>query len=195
MNDKIAVGISFQNDVPASIIDEFQIAIDDVGLRTESKSHDPRIYASFEWAIPTAVVVYLARPFFDAFLSEAGKDVYDAFKKGSLLLIARLLGSKPENRETRRSLLFSLQFHDRKGRSIKCIIPEGMSGDGYVSMLEELHPLIADNLNNQEDDRLDDIISSVRSSGKVFFIEYSPDQKTWVIVDTNAEIQSRKDND
>jgi hypothetical protein len=38
-------------------------------------------YASLEWAIPTAIAVYIIKPYFESFLKEAGKDHYYILKK------------------------------------------------------------------------------------------------------------------
>lgn len=41
----------------------------------------PEPYAAMEWIIPTAVGAYLAKPYFDSFLGEAGKDHYTIVKE------------------------------------------------------------------------------------------------------------------
>jgi len=45
--------------------------------RTEEQSP----YAAIEWAIPTVIITYLTKPFFEAFLSEGGKELYKLVKE------------------------------------------------------------------------------------------------------------------
>jgi hypothetical protein len=47
------------------------------GIRLESKPRAATAVASFEWLAPTAIALYLARPFVDAFLKRAADDVAD----------------------------------------------------------------------------------------------------------------------
>jgi len=44
--------------------------------------------------IPTALIVFLAKPFFDAFLKKAGEDSYVTFKKGLASLVKKAAAIK-----------------------------------------------------------------------------------------------------
>ncbi|TAA11078.1 hypothetical protein EA658_15480 [Pseudoxanthomonas winnipegensis] len=61
-------------------------------VRIESRP-DPGAYAGVEWLLPTAVVVFLGRSYFDAFLKEAGKDHYQLVRK-ALMKVSRRFFSK-----------------------------------------------------------------------------------------------------
>lgn len=66
-------------------------------LGVEPQVH-PRVggnaFAAAEDYIPTALMVFLAKPFFDAFLKKAGEDSYAAFKKALAALLKRARGIK-----------------------------------------------------------------------------------------------------
>jgi hypothetical protein len=53
----------------------------DVPTRTDTReSSGP--YMSLEWYLPTAAIIYLAKPYFQGLLQEAGKDHYVAIRGG-----------------------------------------------------------------------------------------------------------------
>ena len=54
--------------------------------------HGPSM--AMEWLLPTAAFVYLAKPYFESFLKEAGKDHYTLLKAGLTRLGSRLLDKK-----------------------------------------------------------------------------------------------------
>ena len=54
---------------------------------------EPGPFAALEWLIPTAVIVYIAKSYFESFLKEMGKDHYVLLKKGLRNLGASLLGN------------------------------------------------------------------------------------------------------
>jgi hypothetical protein len=49
-----------------------------------------RFRAALEWLVPTAIVAYIAKPYFESFLSEMGKDHYAITKKALGSLGARI---------------------------------------------------------------------------------------------------------
>jgi hypothetical protein len=67
-----------------------ELAAEGLDVRIESRP-DP-IYAGVEWLLPTAVVVFLGRSYFEAFLKEAGKDHYSLLKKALQTVSTKLFG-------------------------------------------------------------------------------------------------------
>jgi hypothetical protein len=55
-------------------------ALAEGGLSVKVETREPQTYASLEWFIPTALVVYIAKSYFDGFLREAGKNNYRSLK-------------------------------------------------------------------------------------------------------------------
>ena len=70
-----------QENCPASPVEDFCNELKPE-LNVEAVERpEPGPFAALEWLIPTAVIVYLARPYFDGFLGEAGKDHYHKLKR------------------------------------------------------------------------------------------------------------------
>lgn len=189
MNSEFDIGLSYQNDIPQEFIDQFVSNISQQGLKVESRSREVGVYAAFEWAIPTLVIAYIAKPFLEGFLTEAGKDSYLTLKAGLLGLFDQLFGKNTGERAKVRSLLFSIRFKDHHGRSIKCVFPEGLSLDGYAIILDDLYDLLFDDQKNHQSGTLNKIMSEVEGMGGSYYIEYSIELKKWIAIDTNREAQ------
>lgn len=71
---------------------ELKVAVEKVGLSFTSVSRKAVPQAGIEWLLPTAVVAYFAKPYFDGILQEIGKDHYAAIKAALKPLWFRLLG-------------------------------------------------------------------------------------------------------
>jgi len=78
------IGIWYQTDVPEEAINELVSELVKSGLTVQSRERPVGVYAAFEWAVSTIVVAYLAKPYFEGFLNEAGKDSYITLKSGIL---------------------------------------------------------------------------------------------------------------
>jgi len=55
-----------------------EIHADKLDLKILKK--DNTNFMAFEWIIPTMFIVYILKPYFNSFLSEAGKDHYNILK-------------------------------------------------------------------------------------------------------------------
>jgi hypothetical protein len=79
--------------IPEEVFSEFvrTIATERLKLDIESRENG-EIYAGLEWLIPTAVIIYIGKSYFDGFLKEMGKDHYNLLKAGFVTLREKLLG-------------------------------------------------------------------------------------------------------
>jgi hypothetical protein len=78
---KEAIIISTKQRFPTEWTDEVMRELDREGFKVKVVvTEEPGAMAALEWAIPTMVVAYLLKPFFEAFFTEAGKDFYEMTK-------------------------------------------------------------------------------------------------------------------
>jgi len=84
------IAISYQNSISQSIVDEFAAAISHPKLDLRTESRDDSVYAVVEWLLPTALVIYIGKSYFDGFLKEMGKDHYLLLKKSLIKLKSKL---------------------------------------------------------------------------------------------------------
>jgi hypothetical protein len=66
--------------VPEAELKEFYEELKVSEFVISEKEFDNGVYASLDWLIPSAFGVYILKPYFDAFLKEAGKEHYQVLK-------------------------------------------------------------------------------------------------------------------
>jgi hypothetical protein len=71
------IGLSYTTRVSPDTFVEFErlVTAEGLGLQIEQRDEDGP-FSSFEWLIPTAVVLFIGKAYFDGFLKEMGKDHY-----------------------------------------------------------------------------------------------------------------------
>jgi len=129
--------------VPAEFVADFTdtVRADRLELRVQSRPSGVP-FAAIEWLMPTAVVAYLAKPYFESFLKEMGKDHYGLLKDGLKKLYARVAGPKaPEvtlvstagkvDKEQPYSLFFSVIVEGPDGNRFKLLIPRPITESEY----------------------------------------------------------------
>lgn len=91
--EKPHIGLSYDEGISSDVFDEFLSIISNGKLNIMVEvSESPGPMATYEWLIPTAVIVYIGRSYFDSFLKEMGKDHYQILKKGLATLREGLVG-------------------------------------------------------------------------------------------------------
>ncbi|WP_269514042.1 hypothetical protein [Brevundimonas subvibrioides] len=130
----------------AAISAEFRdtVAADGLSLGMET-TPTTRAMAGVEWLMPTAIMLYVAKSYFDGFLGEAGKDHYAALKSGVKRVAARVgqvavsrIGSPGKVVATpqRYSPVFSIWFQRDDQTRFKFLVPVGLSEDETEAAFE-----------------------------------------------------------
>jgi len=189
MNTDFHIGISYQEDVPSEFIEELAGTVSAPNLLIRTESREIGVYAAIEWALPTLVIAYLSKPYFETFLQEAGKDHYQLLKKCLLRLFANLFGSKPEQRKEKRSQLFSVMAQLQDGRSLKFVFPEGISLEHYDKSLELMHSLLSQHYAKHPIDSITKMTERLSSPSNSLYMEYKAEESAWAIIDPLIEAQ------
>jgi len=77
---KPQLGISHLEAIPAEVFDEFVEEVSSNGADIEVRTHGG-VFAGIEWLMPTAIILFISRAYFDAIFSELGKDHYKVLKR------------------------------------------------------------------------------------------------------------------
>ena len=131
------------DNIPAEYVGDFTdtVRADRLELLVQSRPAGVP-YAGIEWLMPTAIVAYLAKPYFESFLKEMGKDHYVLLKNGLKKIYSRVAGPKAPNvtlvssagkvaKEQSYSLFFSVVFEGPDGNRFKLLIPRPISESEY----------------------------------------------------------------
>lgn len=143
--------------VPAEYFQDFidTVRADNLDLQVVARPSAPM--AGAEWLMPTVILAYLAKPYFESFLTEMGKDHYELVKAGLKKLYKRMAGPEsPEvtliatggkvNKYQPYSLFFSVVVEGLGGERIKLLIPRPIDEieyraaiDAFLDFAEGLH--------------------------------------------------------
>lgn len=188
--------------VSDDIVDEFISAISTQGLSPSVEREEKfPIQAGLEWLAPTALIIFLAKPYFESFLSEMGKDHYNILKKALKALANRLLGrsgpkirlihskGKIKNSE-KYSLTFSIYVEVSEKLNLKLLFPIELQEEEVHEIIETYSSFIEALYTGQMDEALIHKLSGGRVIGKTMLIAYDIEAKTLSPVDPIPQKQS-----
>lgn len=180
------IGLIYTNNLPRELFLDFQriVESDGLGLQIEEREQSGP-YAGIEWLLPTAVIVFIGKAYFDGFLKEMGKDHYGAFKNGLRSLHGKFIGPKaPEitlvstagkvKGERLYSHVLSLLAEGNNGLKFKLLLQDAMTDQDFgqavtlfISFLEKYHERRLDQAIISE-------IENTRVVGKTVLLAFSP---------------------
>lgn len=143
-------------------------------------------YNGFEWIIPTAFGAYILKPYFDALLSEAGKDHYDILKKSLKTLLkkgkqfeTKVVASdqSPDklSKSYTQSLTVSIEFQTINNRHIKLLFDNNLSLEEWNKGIESFIQLIAENYDSYPNDRLTQRIAELKTKeNRIIYVLINP---------------------
>lgn len=191
MNTEFHMGLVYQEDVPAEIINEFASSITEKDFKLDVQSREIGVYAAMEWAIPTLIAAYLTKPYFESFLQEAGRDHYQLLKTGILKLFSRLFKqSGADGRD--RSPQFSLVVQLNDGSSLKFIFSERLSPAGYEIAISKVYLLVSEHYQDAPRDRITAMVAQLSHPSRSLYIEFQEDSADWIMID--PVLEARKES-
>ena len=154
--DRTHLAIIHLDSIPSDVFAEFRdtVATEGLELRIDSRE-DGGAFAALEWLLPTAVIAYIGKSYFDGFLKEMGKDHYGLLKLGFQKLRSKVFGDSAPNivlvgskgkisNDQTYSLLFSVIAEAAPRLTFKLLIQKNASEQEYALILEAfLNLLIA----------------------------------------------------
>ncbi|WP_028500708.1 hypothetical protein [Microvirgula aerodenitrificans] len=151
---KLHIGVLHEDQIPNALFQEFEESISVPGLifRRETRASGVP-FAGVEWLMPTIVLAYVAKPYFDSFLKEMGKDHYDLLKKGFNKLYERFAGPRApdvnivatqgkSSEDQPYSLFFSVVAEAPDGVRLKLLIPRPIEQTEYEIAISKFLDLV-----------------------------------------------------
>lgn len=90
----LQIAVSYEQNIPEEIVSHFVSEIASPGLDVKSEAREPGFQAGFVWLVPTAVIIFIGKAYFDSFLKEMGKDHYNLLKKSITALWKYFFGNE-----------------------------------------------------------------------------------------------------
>ena len=192
--------IARQEDIPPEVVGDFTTTLSELSIPFQAEETERRIFNALEYYIPTALVIFLAKPFFDAFLKKAGEDSYVLFKRGLGALVSRasrikvrIISNSPQkiSETSPYSRVVSIYSHSPSGARIKFLLPAEDSEDECLQIIDSILSLLRENHAGDSDDQLSRILSTTKTrSLKV--LRYDSDSASWHLLEPSYVSKSRK---
>lgn len=170
-----ALTIVVTKDVPveftSAMQDDMRLHFGDVQIETRAV---PGPFASFEWAIPTAVLVWIAEKYLGAMLVELGKDQYKRLSIPLSSVWHRFFGPKPEltyelttggpPKQTVLTHAFSVCSRTRYGGVVVLRFQPGISHEDFAAAQEMFIELLARHRSADAPDELTALSDAIAES-------------------------------
>lgn len=187
MDNDFHIALAYQDPIiNPDIVAGFDKDISSPGLKVQVESVPAMNFrAALVWLIPTAIVVYIAKPYFESFLREMGKDHYSVTKKALLNLHARIasrLGDrlrifaskgKIDPDIHKYSPFFSIEAQSPFGYRVKLLIQTEMQPEHFNLSVEAFLRLMAEIHGLEERSTHTDSMLSNKPIGSMFLVSYN----------------------
>lgn len=198
-NNRPKVGLLHIDVIDRSNFSEFEREVDAVGLdfRIESRP-EPGPYAGIEWLIPTAVVVYIGKAYFDAFLKEAGKDHYAILRAAIIKLSSKFLGKgaltgrvvfskgKAESEIPKYSIFYSIVADLGDGFSAKLLLRNDFDASTCNAAQETFLQFLSDLHDGHLDPSSIQGLADAKPLGSMLLLAYEPEGQRLQVIDPLA---------
>ncbi|MFA6412498.1 MAG: hypothetical protein WCW53_07350 [Syntrophales bacterium] len=181
--------------VPDDLVDEFIAAIATPEFTPEvNRLERSPIYATIEWLVPTALVIFITKSYFQSFLAEMGKEHYTLLKNALKRAANRLIGqsgpdihvlssSGKSKKDNKYSLTFSLYVEINKKLNLKLLFPVVLKEEEVQEVIEAYTNFIDDLYSGTINDELLRRLSKGKVVVKTILITYDFETKELRSVD------------
>jgi hypothetical protein len=189
------LALSYSFPVAADTFDELRRLIASSGQVIEIEEREPDgPQAGIEWLLPTAVLFFIGKSYFDGIFKELGKDHYGLMKQGLKTLYARLVGPQApattvlktagkSSTSHNYSLLFSLLAEADDGLKFKLLIQQSATEIEYEATVSAFIEFLDAFHRNSLSKELIGELGSVRIVGRTVLVVYSAERGRIVPVD------------
>jgi len=189
MNQETQIHIQHLKDLPPQLVEDFCSSLDSLAIPYELNEKELTPYAAIEDYITAAIAIYLAKPFIESFLKEAGKDSYSLFKSSISKLIKRaseikigvlVAGAKKIDYTNPNSTAISIHAEAFDESRVKFLIPKDLSESESEDVVNQALTILNDHVNKKEGDIL--ITGPRFPDGKyTTLLEYDRNKKEFVM--------------
>jgi hypothetical protein len=181
-----AITVVHVSRIPAESFSEFRRIVDAKGLDLQvNEREESGPFAAVEWLVPTALIVYIAKPYFESFLKEMGKDHYGLLKAGLKSLYAKFVGPRApqvtvvstagkSSKHQPYSLLFSLLAEGNDGYKFKLLIQQPATEQEYEASIMAFLAFLDGFHSGKLDQPLVDELRKTRVVGRTVLLAFNP---------------------
>jgi hypothetical protein len=163
------IGIMHEDRLLAHFFQEFEGDIQNSRLALVCTARPSGVaFAGMEWLMPSVILAYVTKSYFESFLKEMGKDHYALLKKGFNKLYEKVAGSKSPtitivgtagkvSKEQPYSLFFSVMAELPSRVKVKLLIPKPINQIEYEAAISTFLDFVY-RIHNETKDSSDDLL-------------------------------------
>lgn len=157
--------LSYPTEFPEKLIEQEFSCIHTDKLDLRIFREDNGSFMAFEWLIPTAFGIYILKPYFDSFLSEAGKDHYNILKKGlkkivekgkfiKAKMVAATMSTHKLSKDYNQSLVVSLTIQTKNNKQIKLLFDNDLEKSDWDNAIDQILDFVIEHYESYPNDGL-----------------------------------------
>lgn len=194
-SNKFHIILSIPESTPKTLSEKILEDIDDQNLNIHvEKSSFGQVSASLEWFIPTALGIFLLKPYFESFLKSAGQDHYNILKEwlikqmqmARLIKVTTITSSTSPNKllpNNTQSKSASLQFELKTKQKLNLLFDETLSNDEWASAIHKMADRVKNHYDNFPNDELTNSIFDSNLQGEFLWGILNNERKEWTLLD------------
>jgi hypothetical protein len=180
----LQIAVSYEEQFPEEIISHFIAEIASPGLDIKSEARESEPQAGLEWLVPTAVIIFIGKAYFDSFLKEMGKDHYHLLKRSVAALWKYIFGNERATNISLvgtkgkmssaipYSLLFSIVTDVLGEYRIKYLLKDNISEDDFEKAIETFFSFLEELTSGMLKSEIRDQLEKTRVVGKTILLSY-----------------------
>jgi hypothetical protein len=201
-NIKAHISISYLEKFPDIGLEEVIADLQEKGLVINIDKRPMEMYASLEWAIPTAVFCYVAKSYFDGFLKEMGKDhhnilknsikkITDKARKITVRIVTASESTEKYNKSYSQSNAISLILRTKNNGTIKLLFDNNLSKEDWENAIDQIFDYVIQNYETAKNDKLTEKIQGLKEASGIYVI-IDPETKQLIFHDSVSLHHSEK---
>ncbi|GAB2526802.1 hypothetical protein [Rufibacter soli] len=199
------IGIICPDNFPDTILDEIINEIDEPTLKIAVSKVPRTPFAAIEWTVPTIVIAYLAKPYFEEFLKEAGKDHYHKLSKWLKKIVTNSKNMKVTtitsagsthkvDTSYSQSKAISLIIQTKSGKPIKLLFDDNLDKEDWECAVDSMLEFIIDNYEKYPNDELSKRTDDLKPNKPVYSLINKSTKKLEFFDDHTIYMYLNKDN-
>lgn len=204
MKEKPHIGIVYPSNFPVDIEDEIRTNLKHDNLTLAFRKQEPQMWNSIEWTIPGLIAAYLFKPYFEAFLKEAGKDHYLLLKKqlkkllaigknANVTTITSTTSTNKTDKNNTQSKAISIEVEIKDGRRIKLMFDTELEISDWDLALDTIMELIKQNYQDYPNDNLTLSLENLEQDNRFnLYAIINTKTKVWEFLDNRLLMEKRQ---
>jgi len=166
--------LQYPTEFPEELIEKELLSIYEHKLNLKYFKEEPKKFMAFEWVMPTLFGIYILKPYFSAFLTEAGKDHYQILKnglkkiieKGKIITAKTIAASNSTEKLSKKynqSLVISLTIQTKSNKQIKLLFNNDLDKSDWDTAIDELLDFVIENYESFPEDKLSQSLNRINT--------------------------------